>query len=53
MIQITNPDANKIQFSAPEVEEAETIHMILEVKDRGVLALTSFARVVITVLPVE
>ncbi|WP_319231993.1 nucleoside hydrolase-like domain-containing protein [Draconibacterium orientale] len=53
MIQITNPDANKIQFIAPEVKEPETIHMILEVKDRGVPALTSFARVVITVLPVE
>lgn len=51
MVKIENPTENKIQFFAPEVETAQTIHLILEVKDRGVPALTSFARVIVTVVP--
>ncbi|WP_297098528.1 DUF1593 domain-containing protein [uncultured Draconibacterium sp.] len=51
MVKISDPEKNKIQFVAPDVKEAKTIHLILEVKDQGAQALTSFARVVITVLP--
>lgn len=53
MVKISDPEKNKVQFVAPEVKEAKTIHLILEVKDQGSLALTSFARIVVTVLPHE
>ena len=53
MIQIFDPEKNKIQFVAPVVKEAKTIHLILEVKDQGAQALTTFARVVVTVLPTK
>ncbi len=53
MIQITDTYKNTIQFVAPNVKEPKTIHLILEVKDQGVPALTAFARFIITVLPTD
>ena len=40
-----------IRFTAPNVEKPETIHLILEATDQGSPALTSYARVVVTVIP--
>ncbi len=42
---------NTVSFIAPAVSKQETLHIILEVKDQGAPSLSSFARMVITVLP--
>lgn len=46
-----DPWSDKISFIAPIVTRPSTIHMILEVSDQGTPSLTSFARVIITVVP--
>jgi hypothetical protein len=51
MVKISDPGANRIHFTAPDVDKPETIHIILEATDRGTPALTSFARIIVTVLP--
>lgn len=40
-----------ISFTAPRVNEPQTIHLILEVTDRGFPSLTSYQRYIITVNP--
>ena len=40
-----------IAFTAPEVSEPQTLHFIYEVADQGDPALTSYARVIVSVLP--
>ena len=50
-VKLLGTNQNQVQFIAPEVSEPKTIHLILEVKDNGSPALTSFARVIVTVLP--
>ena len=51
MIRIDQPLNHTIRFIAPEVEQSCSIHIILEVKDRGEPALFSFQRMIITVNP--
>lgn len=61
MIQISNPNDKKISFTAPYVTRPGTIHLIIEAKDRsrqilgssdkGKPSLTSFKRLIITVIP--
>ncbi len=51
IVETSNPRVNKISFVAPIVTRPSTIHMILEASDRGTPSLTSFARVIITVVP--
>ncbi|PIF02182.1 MAG: hypothetical protein CR996_00975 [Draconibacterium sp.] len=51
MIKIKSMADSKAEFVAPVVDTPQTIHIILEVKDNGAPALTSFARFVINVLP--
>jgi len=51
MVKIDPPLGKKINFAAPEVKEPCTIHVILEVKDRGKPALFSYQRMIITVVP--
>ncbi len=46
-----NSGRNSVGFVAPKVSEAKTIHLLMEATDQGSPALTSFARVVVTVLP--
>ncbi|MFM2362619.1 MAG: hypothetical protein RLZZ316_1521 [Bacteroidota bacterium] len=41
----------EVQFKAPNVKEKCTVHFILEAKDNGSPALTSYERVIITILP--
>jgi hypothetical protein len=40
-----------LPVTAPPVDKPETIHFILQVKDKGMPALTSYKRVIVTVLP--
>ena len=40
-----------IGLTAPDVEKAETIHIILKISDKGTPALTRYKRVIVTVLP--
>ena len=51
MVKIDQPTGNKISFVAPDIEKSCTIHIILEVKDRGKPALFSFQRMIVTVTP--
>ena len=51
MVETSDPRANNISFVAPYVARPSTIHMIIEASDRGSPSLTSFKRVIITVIP--
>jgi hypothetical protein len=51
MVSLEGADAASAQFIAPDVRRPETIHIILEVTDRGAPALTSYRRIVFTVEP--
>jgi hypothetical protein len=51
MISVSNPGGEEITFTAPAVDRPATIHLILEVTDKGSPALTAFARAIITVVP--
>jgi cellulose-binding protein len=48
-ITISNSDARDAAFKAPPVEDARTIHIVLEVTDDGELSLTRYRRVIVTV----
>jgi len=51
--KISIEDENRLiaSFIAPEVQQKETIHIILFVKDSGNPSLTRYQRVIITVIP--
>jgi len=51
MVRIDQPFGQTISIIAPKVEQSSTIHIILEVRDRGEPALFSFQRLIITVNP--
>ena len=51
MVKVDQAGGKKITFVAPDVEKPETIHMILEVRDRTKPSLFSFLRMIITVNP--
>ena len=40
-----------VRFVAPEVDQPETIHIILEAYDMAVPRMTSYARFIVTVVP--
>lgn len=50
-ISVENKNRLNVSFTAPEVQQKETIHIILAVKDSGSPALTRYQRVIITVIP--
>lgn len=50
-IQLSKTDEAQLTFIAPKVDKPCTIHLILEVTDRAIPRLTSFNRVIITVVP--
>jgi hypothetical protein len=52
-VNLTAVDRNKAVFVAPRVDKPETLHLILEATDKGSPALTTFARVIVTVLPTD
>ncbi|MBB4079629.1 hypothetical protein GGR28_002254 [Lewinella aquimaris] len=49
-IDITPENSASVWVTAPEVEQEETAHFILKVTDHGAPALTSYRRVVVTIL---
>lgn len=51
-ITLSNATTVQTSFVAPSVTSSSTIHIVLEVKDNGSPALTSFRRVVVQVDPV-
>ena len=52
-IDIVAVDSGKSTFVAPKVDKPETLHLILEVTDTGIPALTTFARVIVTIFPTD
>ncbi len=51
-LKVNPPEnADLVSFTAPKVEQAETLHLILRVTDKGSPALTRYKRVVVTVTP--
>jgi hypothetical protein len=52
-LTISNSSADVASFVAPSVSVAQSIHIILEVKDSGSPALYACERVVVNVVPVE
>ena len=50
-ISLQDADRPQARFTAPEVQEPETIHVVLEVQDQGDPVLTRFGRIIVTVLP--
>ena len=50
-INMTAENIHSIYAVAPEVEKKETIHIILKVTDKGTPALSSYKRIIVTVLP--
>jgi hypothetical protein len=51
MVKIEQPLDRKISFTAPEVEDACTIHIILEVEDQGKPELVAYQRTIINIIP--
>ncbi|MCM1982972.1 DUF1593 domain-containing protein, partial [Lyngbya confervoides] len=50
-IALQNADRPQASFTAPEVQEPETVHVILEVTDQGEPALTRYQRAIVTIQP--
>ena len=50
-IRLTQADQANISFTAPKVDQAETVHIILEVTDDGNPSLTRYQRVIVSILP--
>lgn len=50
-INMTAENIHSIYVVAPDVEKKETIHIILKVTDKGTPALSSYNRIIVTVLP--
>ena len=44
-------EPNTVTFIAPQVTEPQTLHFVFEVTDNNKVGLTSFARVIVTILP--
>ncbi len=44
-------NVHKVGFRAPKVDETKTAHVILRITDRGVPAMTSYRRVIVTIKP--
>ncbi|MBN8471096.1 DUF1593 domain-containing protein [Corallococcus exiguus] len=50
-VTLTGANTRDVQFTAPTVSTASTVHLVLAVKDNGSPALTRYRRVVVTVQP--
>lgn len=51
-IKFQPENAHAAYITAPKVEKKETIHFVLKVTDKGTPALTSYKRIIVTVLPI-
>lgn len=47
-LELNSSTDEKIEFTMPELEKAQSLHIILEVKDTGIPELFSFRRIIIT-----
>ncbi|HOY20924.1 MAG TPA: DUF1593 domain-containing protein [Haliscomenobacter sp.] len=50
-LQINDRTSKTASFTAPNVTQPETVHIVLAVTDNGVPALTRYQRVIVTVFP--
>lgn len=50
-ISFVPENSHLVNFTAPKVDQKETIHIILKLTDKGVPQLSSYKRIIITVLP--
>ncbi|MFO0945209.1 MAG: DUF1593 domain-containing protein [Planctomycetota bacterium] len=50
-VELKTPAGNECEFTAPIVQQRQTIHLILQVKDDGKPSLFAFRRAIITVEP--
>ena len=50
-LPLSSPDGEATSFVAPRVEQPETVHIILQLEDRGAPSLFAYRRAVITVEP--
>lgn len=46
-----SPNLYDLPVTAPQVDKPQTVHFILQVKDKGTPALTRYRRVIVTVIP--
>lgn len=44
-------NADRFNFTAPQVEKPETLHFILRLTDKGIPALSRYKRIIVTVTP--
>jgi hypothetical protein len=51
MVMIDDPFSSATSFTAPQVDESCTVHIILKVRDRGKPGLAAYKRMIITVTP--
>jgi len=51
VFDLKNVSSNKVSFTAPKVNQAETIHIILEVSDNGSPSLKGYQRIIVKVNP--
>jgi hypothetical protein len=49
--RIRDATAPQTSFVAPNIDSSQTIHLIVEVSDRGSPPLTRYARLIVTVKP--
>jgi hypothetical protein len=47
-LELFNPFGEEIKFQMPKLGEGQTLHLILEVRDSGIPALTSYRRVILS-----
>jgi hypothetical protein len=52
-VQIENDRSVRAKFVAPSVTKPQTVHIVLSATDRGSPRLTSYRRIVFTVMPAE
>ena len=50
-IKMGAENVHRVYVTAPEVEKEETAHFILKLSDKGTPLLTSYKRVIVTILP--
>jgi hypothetical protein len=50
-VELRSAEGEAAEFTAPTVQQPETVHVILQVDDRGTPPLTSFRRAVVTIAP--
>mgnify|MGYP007112009087 CR=1 FL=1 len=50
-LPLSSPNGESTSFVAPRVQQPETVHIILQLEDRGTPSLFAYRRAVITIEP--